>query len=157
MGKVIVMNGVIMEEADLIAASQAKNVAEIQRLNAAIAKHRNGTLDNPHCQFSIHDQTLWSAFEMGEFFSPEMGGLRKTPDWEQPGYDGPTETRVLNYWLKNRKEKGQCPCHGVTNAKDSKETKVADGENTTYIVWGMDSDGTDTAYCLICERVLSAK
>lgn len=157
MNKILVLNGVFMEEEDLIAASQAKNVAEIQRLNAAIAKHRNGTLDNPHCQFSVHDQTLWSAFEMGEFLSPETTSLRKTPDWEQPGYDGPTETRVLNYWLKNRKEKGQCPCHGVTNAKDKNETTVADGENTTYIVWGMDPEGNDTAYCLICERVMSVE
>ena len=62
MSKILVLNGVFMEEEDLIAASQAKNLAEIQRLNRAIAKHKNSTLDNPHCQFSVHDQTLWSAF-----------------------------------------------------------------------------------------------
>jgi hypothetical protein len=152
MSKVIVMNGVIMEEEDLVAPRVLHLTKEIEaqenethRLNEAIRKHRDAALTNEYHIPRLYDQTLWSAYEMGRFLSPAQQPDRA----DCTGYDGPTETRVLNYWLKDRKEKGRCPCLGITNASDE------DHSSSTFIEFDMDSDGKDTAHCIVCKRILS--
>ena len=150
MSKVIVMNGLIMEEEDLVAPRVLHLTVEIEaqkkeinRLNKAIGKHRDAALTNEHHIPRLYDQTLWSAHAMGVFLSTSTGRADYT------GYDGPTETRVLNHWLKDRKEKGKCPCSGVVNAE------FEDQATSTFIEFSLDSNGNDTAHCIVCQRLLS--